>query len=128
MVPPGKKLAGEASNSSKHKQYFSEQRKELFPCLDFDYKQKLMFFCLECHQTLVHNKHAIVKNAFMVGTGNFRALAVNQDQPTLEDPFSFLFFPPWLSQGAIASVLHTEASQPLKASPYVGLVLGETRS
>lgn len=29
---------------------------------------------------------------------------------------------------AIASVLHTEASQPLKASPYVGLVLGETRN
>lgn len=32
MVPPEKKLAGEASNSTKHKQYFSEQWMELFPC------------------------------------------------------------------------------------------------
>lgn len=48
MVPPGKKLAGEASNSTKCMQYFSEQWKEVFPCLPFDYKQRLMFFCLEC--------------------------------------------------------------------------------
>lgn len=37
------------------------------------------------------------------------------------------FFNPWLSQVAIASVLHTEACQLLKASLYVRLVLGETR-
>lgn len=40
---------------------------------------------------------------------------------------SSLLFSPWLSQVAIASVLHTEACQRLKASPYVGLVLDETR-
>lgn len=40
MVLLRKKLAGEASNPTKCKW------KGVFPCLDFDYKQKLMLVCL----------------------------------------------------------------------------------
>lgn len=58
----------------------------MLPCLDLDYKQKLMLFSLECRQTPVHNKHTKAKNVFMVGTENFQALEVSRDQPTLEDP------------------------------------------
>ncbi|XP_072795424.1 uncharacterized protein C17orf113 homolog [Vicugna pacos] len=101
MVPPGKKPAGEASNSNKKcKRYFNEHWKEEFPWLDFDYERKLMF-CLECRQALVRNKHGKAENAFTVGTDNFQrhallrhvtsgahrqALAVNQGQPTFEGP------------------------------------------
>ncbi|XP_062968543.1 uncharacterized protein C17orf113-like isoform X1 [Cynocephalus volans] len=99
MVPPGKKPAGEASNSNKKcKRYFNEHWKEEFTWLDFDYKRKLMF-CLECRQALVRNKHGKAENAFTVGTDNFQrhallrhvtsgahrqALAINQGQPTSE--------------------------------------------
>lgn len=99
MVPPGKKPAGEASNSNKKcKRYFNEHWKEEFTWLDFDYERKLMF-CLECRQALVRNKHGKAENAFTVGTDNFQrhallrhvtsgahrqALAVNQGQPTFE--------------------------------------------
>lgn len=99
MVPPGKKPAGEASNSNKKcKRYFNEHWKEEFPWLDFDYERKLMF-CLECRQALVRNKHGKAENAFTVGTDNFQrhallrhvtsgahrqALAFNRGQPTLE--------------------------------------------
>ncbi|KAM9596829.1 uncharacterized protein C17orf113 homolog [Trichechus inunguis] len=95
MVPPGKKPAGEASNSNKKcKRYFNEHWKEEFTWLDFDYERKLMF-CLECRQALVRNKHGKAENAFTVGTDNFQrhallrhvtsgahrqALAVNQGQ------------------------------------------------
>lgn len=101
MVPPGKKPAGEASNSNKKcKRYFNEHWKEEFPWLDFDYERKLMF-CLECRQALVRNKHGKAENAFTVGTDNFQrhallrhvtsgahrqALTVNQGQPTFEGP------------------------------------------
>ncbi|XP_027630575.1 transmembrane protein C17orf113 homolog [Tupaia chinensis] len=96
MVPPGKKPAGEASNSNKKcKRYFNEHWKQEFPWLDFDYERKLMF-CLECRQALVRNKHGKAENAFTVGTDNFQrhallrhvtsgahrqALAANQGQP-----------------------------------------------
>nr|XP_035925052.1 transmembrane protein C17orf113 isoform X3 [Halichoerus grypus] len=96
---PGKKPAGEASNSNKKcKRYFNEHWKEEFPWLDFDYERKLMF-CLECRQALVRNKHGKAENAFTVGTDNFQrhallrhvtsgahrqALAVNRGQPTFE--------------------------------------------
>ncbi|XP_036307466.1 transmembrane protein C17orf113 homolog [Pipistrellus kuhlii] len=99
MVPPGKKPAGEASNSNKKcKRYFNEHWKEEFSWLDFDYERKLMF-CLECRQALVRNKHGKAENAFTVGTDNFqrhallrhvnsgahrRALATNRGQPTFE--------------------------------------------
>ncbi|XP_010328916.1 uncharacterized protein C17orf113 homolog [Saimiri boliviensis] len=99
MVPPGKKPAGEASNSNKKcKRYFNEHWKEEFTWLDFDYERKLMF-CLECRQALVRNKHGKAENAFTVGTDNFQrhallrhvtsgahrqALAVNQGQPPFE--------------------------------------------
>ncbi|XP_077020491.1 uncharacterized protein C17orf113 homolog [Tamandua tetradactyla] len=99
MVPPGKKPAGEASNSNKKcKRYFNEHWKEEFTWLDFDYERKLMF-CIECRQALVRNKHGKAENAFTVGTDNFQrhallrhvtsgahrqALAVNQGQPTFE--------------------------------------------
>ncbi|XP_006833762.1 PREDICTED: uncharacterized protein LOC102814878 [Chrysochloris asiatica] len=99
MVPPGKKPAGEASNSNKKcKRYFNEHWKEEFTWLDFDYERKLMF-CLECRQALVRNKHGKAENAFTVGTDNFQrhallrhvtsgahqqALAVNQGQPAFE--------------------------------------------
>ncbi|KAB0397682.1 hypothetical protein E2I00_019131 [Balaenoptera physalus] len=99
MVPPGKKPAGEASNSNKKcKRYFNEHWKEEFTWLDFDYEQKLMF-CLECRQALVRNKHGKAENAFTVGTDNFQrhallrhvtsgahrqALAVNRGRPTFE--------------------------------------------
>ncbi|XP_070251320.1 uncharacterized protein C17orf113 homolog [Myotis yumanensis] len=99
MVPPGKKPAGEASNSNKKcKRYFNEHWKEEFTWLDFDYERKLMF-CLECRQALVRNKHGKAENAFTVGTDNFQrhallrhvtsgahrqALAMNRDQPTFE--------------------------------------------
>ncbi|XP_037350636.1 uncharacterized protein C17orf113 homolog [Talpa occidentalis] len=99
MVPPGKKPAGEASNSNKKcKRYFNEHWKEEFTWLDFDYERKLMF-CLECRQALVRNKHGKAENAFTVGTDNFQrhallrhvtsgahrqALAVNRGQPTFE--------------------------------------------
>lgn len=98
-MPPGKKPAGEASNSNKKcKRYFNEHWKEEFPWLDFDYERKLMF-CLECRQALVRNKHGKAENAFTVGTDNFQrhallrhvtsgahrqALAVNRGQPTFE--------------------------------------------
>lgn len=48
----------------------------------------------------------------------------SQDKPNSALPLSLSL---WLSQVAIASVLHTEACQCLKASPYVGLVLDKTR-
>ncbi|XP_060059478.1 uncharacterized protein C17orf113 homolog [Erinaceus europaeus] len=99
MVPPGKKPAGEASNSNKKcKRYFNEHWKEEFTWLDFDYERKLMF-CLECRQALVRNKHGKAENAFTVGTDNFQrhallrhvtsgahrqALAANRGQPALE--------------------------------------------
>ncbi|XP_005875815.1 PREDICTED: zinc finger protein 385C [Myotis brandtii] len=99
MVPPGKKPAGEASNSNKKcKRYFNEHWKEEFTWLDFDYERKLMF-CLECRQALVRNKHGKAENAFTVGTDNFQrhallrhvtsgahrqALAMNRGQPTFE--------------------------------------------
>ncbi|XP_067572356.1 zinc finger protein 385C isoform X3 [Pseudorca crassidens] len=99
MVPPGKKPAGEASNSNKKcKRYFNEHWKEEFTWLDFDYERKLMF-CLECRQALVRNKHGKAENAFTVGTDNFQrhallrhvtsgahrqALAVNRGRPTFE--------------------------------------------
>ncbi|KAF5918092.1 uncharacterized protein C17orf113 homolog [Diceros bicornis minor] len=99
MVPPGKKPAGEASNSNKKcKRYFNEHWKEEFTWLDFDYERKLMF-CLECRQALVRNKHGKAENAFTVGTDNFQrhallrhvtsgahrqALAINRGQPTFE--------------------------------------------
>lgn len=98
-MPPGKKPAGEASNSNKKcKRYFNEHWKEEFTWLDFDYERKLMF-CLECRQALVRNKHGKAENAFTVGTDNFQrhallrhvtsgahrqALAVNRGQPTFE--------------------------------------------
>uniref|UniRef100_A0A8D0XV40 C17orf113 probable zinc finger domain-containing protein n=1 Tax=Sus scrofa TaxID=9823 RepID=A0A8D0XV40_PIG len=101
MVPPGKKPAGEASNSNKKcKRYFNEHWKEEFTWLDFDYERKLMF-CLECRQALVRNKHGKAENAFTVGTDNFQrhallrhvtsgahrqALAVNRGQPPFEGP------------------------------------------
>ena len=99
MVPPGKKPAGEASNSNKKcKRYFNEHWKEEFTWLDFDYERKLMF-CLECRQALVRNKHGKAENAFTVGTDNFQrhallrhvtsgahrqALAANRGQPSFE--------------------------------------------
>ncbi|XP_030618051.1 transmembrane protein C17orf113 isoform X2 [Delphinapterus leucas] len=99
MVPPGKKPAGEASNSNKKcKRYFNEHWKEEFTWLDFDCERKLMF-CLECRQALVRNKHGKAENAFTVGTDNFQrhallrhvtsgahrqALAVNRGRPTFE--------------------------------------------
>ncbi|XP_066111513.1 uncharacterized protein C17orf113 homolog [Saccopteryx bilineata] len=99
MVPPGKKPAGEASNSNKKcKRYFNEHWKEEFAWLDFDYERKLMS-CLECRQALGWNKHGKAENAFTVGTDNFQrhallrhvtsgahrqALAVNRGQPTFE--------------------------------------------
>ncbi|KAM8816987.1 LOW QUALITY PROTEIN: uncharacterized protein C17orf113 homolog [Rhynchonycteris naso] len=98
MVPPGKKPAGEASNSNKKcKRYFNGHWKEEFTWLGFDY-EKLMF-CLECRQALVQNKRGKAENAFTVGTNNFQrhallrhvtsgahrqALAVNRGQPTFE--------------------------------------------
>ncbi|KAM8795255.1 uncharacterized protein C17orf113 homolog [Eudromia elegans] len=96
MVPPGKKPAGETSNSNKKcKRYFNEHWKEEFTWLEFDYERKLMF-CLECRQALVKNKHGKAENAFTVGTDNFQrhallrhvtsgahrqALAANREQP-----------------------------------------------
>ncbi|XP_027726083.1 transmembrane protein C17orf113 homolog [Vombatus ursinus] len=99
MVPPGKKPAGETSNSNKKcKRYFNEHWKEEFTWLEFDYERKLMF-CLECRQALVRNKHGKAENAFTVGTDNFQrhallrhvtsgahcqALAVNREQLAFE--------------------------------------------
>ncbi|XP_069490583.1 uncharacterized protein C17orf113-like isoform X2 [Ambystoma mexicanum] len=99
MVSPGKKPAGETSNSNKKcKRYFNEHWKEEFTWLEFDYERKLMF-CIECRQALVKNKHGKAENAFTVGTDNFQrhallrhvtsgahrqALAVNTDQLTFE--------------------------------------------
>lgn len=99
MVPPGKKPAGETSNSNKKcKRYFNEHWKEEFTWLEFDYERKLMF-CVECRQALVKNKHGKAENAFTVGTDNFQrhallrhvtsgahrqALAVNREQPPCE--------------------------------------------
>ncbi|XP_038609991.1 transmembrane protein C17orf113 homolog isoform X1 [Tachyglossus aculeatus] len=101
MVPPGKKPAGEASNSNKKcKRYFNEHWKEEFAWLEFDYARKLMF-CGECRQALVRNKHGKAENAFTVGTDNFQrhallrhvtsgahrqALAVNREQPACDVP------------------------------------------
>ncbi|XP_069041644.1 uncharacterized protein C17orf113-like isoform X2 [Lepisosteus oculatus] len=57
MPRPGKKPAGEASNSNKKcKRYFNEQWKGEFPWLEFDYDRKLMF-CVACRRAL----EAIVK-------------------------------------------------------------------
>ncbi|XP_015273614.1 PREDICTED: zinc finger protein 862-like [Gekko japonicus] len=76
MVPPGKKPAGETSNSNKKcKRYFNERWKEEFAWLEFDYKQKTMF-CAECRQALVRNKHGKAENAFTVGTDNFQRHAL----------------------------------------------------
>ncbi|NWX93706.1 CQ113 protein, partial [Nothoprocta pentlandii] len=76
MVPPGKKPAGETSNSNKKcKRYFNEHWKEEFTWLEFDYERKLMF-CLECRQALVKNKHGKAENAFTVGTDNFQRHAL----------------------------------------------------
>ncbi|NXN18193.1 CQ113 protein, partial [Indicator maculatus] len=99
MVPPGKKPAGETSNSNKKcKRYFNEHWKEEFTWLEFDYERKLMF-CAECRQALVKNKHGKAENAFTVGTDNFQrhallrhvtsgahrqALAVNWEQLAFE--------------------------------------------
>ncbi|XP_060112173.1 uncharacterized protein C17orf113 homolog [Heteronotia binoei] len=99
MVPPGKKPAGETSNSNKKcKRYFNERWKEEFAWLEFDYKQKTMF-CIECRQALVRNKHGKAENAFTVGTDNFQrhallrhvtsgahrqALVVNREQTARE--------------------------------------------
>nr|XP_013801826.1 PREDICTED: zinc finger protein 385C [Apteryx mantelli mantelli] len=99
MVPPGKKPAGETSNSNKKcKRYFNEHWKEEFTWLEFDYERKLMF-CIECRQALVKNKHGKAENAFTVGTDNFQrhallrhvtsgahrqALAVNREQLAFE--------------------------------------------
>ncbi|NXX79597.1 CQ113 protein, partial [Urocolius indicus] len=99
MVPPGKKTAGETSNSNKKcKRYFNEHWKEEFTWLEFDYEKKLMF-CIECRQALVKNKHGKAENAFTVGTDNFQrhallrhvtsgahcqALAVNREQLAFE--------------------------------------------
>ncbi|XP_021233602.1 zinc finger protein 862-like [Numida meleagris] len=99
MVPPGKKPAGETSNSNKKcKRYFNEHWKEEFTWLEFDYERKLMF-CIECRQALVKNKHGKAENAFTVGTDNFQrhallrhvtsgahrqALAVNREQVAFE--------------------------------------------
>ncbi|NXK67470.1 CQ113 protein, partial [Sylvietta virens] len=99
MVPPGKKPAGETSNSNKKcKRYFNEHWKEEFTWLEFDYERKLMF-CAECRQALVKNKHGKAENAFTVGTDNFQrhallrhvtsgahrqALAVNREQLAFE--------------------------------------------
>ncbi|XP_075436329.1 uncharacterized protein C17orf113 homolog isoform X2 [Ascaphus truei] len=102
MVTPGKKPAGETSNSNKKcKRYFNEHWKEEFTWLEFDYERKLMF-CIECRQALVKNKHGKAENAFTVGTDNFQrhallrhvtsgahrqALAVNSEQMALELQF-----------------------------------------
>nr|XP_033774005.1 transmembrane protein C17orf113 homolog isoform X2 [Geotrypetes seraphini] len=76
MVPPGKKPAGETSNSNKKcKRYFNEHWKEEFSWLEFDYERKLMF-CVECRQALVKNKHGKAENAFTVGTDNFQRHAL----------------------------------------------------
>ncbi|KAM4622589.1 uncharacterized protein C17orf113 homolog [Discoglossus pictus] len=99
MVTPGKKPAGETSNSNKKcKRYFNEHWKEEFTWLEFDYERKLMF-CIECRQALVKNKHGKAENAFTVGTDNFQrhallrhvtsgahrqALAVNSEQLAME--------------------------------------------
>ncbi|XP_069607894.1 uncharacterized protein C17orf113 homolog [Ranitomeya imitator] len=99
MVTPGKKPAGETSNSNKKcKRYFNEHWKEEFTWLEFDYERKLMF-CMECRQALVKNKHGKAENAFTVGTDNFQrhallrhvtsgahrqALAVNSEQLAME--------------------------------------------
>ncbi|XP_053554945.1 uncharacterized protein C17orf113 homolog [Bombina bombina] len=99
MVTPGKKPAGETSNSNKKcKRYFNEHWKEEFTWLEFDYERKLMF-CIECRQALVKNKHGKAENAFTVGTDNFQrhallrhvtsgahrqALAVNREQLAME--------------------------------------------
>lgn len=109
-MPPGKKPAGETSNSPRCKQYFNEQWKEVFPCLDFDYKKKVIFFCLECRrQALVHNKQAKAKNTFMLGTGNLQVLAANQDQPTLEDPTESGGTYPSLATIPTSKVINSEA-------------------
>ncbi|XP_073462193.1 uncharacterized protein C17orf113 homolog [Aquarana catesbeiana] len=102
MVTPGKKPAGETSNSNKKcKRYFNEHWKEEFTWLEFDYERKLMF-CVECRQALVKNKHGKAENAFTVGTDNFQrhallrhvtsgahkqALAVNREQMAMELKF-----------------------------------------
>ncbi|OCT59845.1 transmembrane protein C17orf113 [Xenopus laevis] len=102
MVTPGKKPAGETSNSNKKcKRYFNEHWKEEFTWLEFDYERKLMF-CMECRQALVKNKHGKAENAFTVGTDNFQrhallrhvtsgahrqALAVNSEQLAMELQF-----------------------------------------
>ncbi|XP_075701388.1 LOW QUALITY PROTEIN: uncharacterized protein C17orf113 homolog [Rhinoderma darwinii] len=102
MVTPGKKPAGETSNSNKKcKRYFNEHWKEEFTWLEFDYERKLMF-CMECRQALVKNKHGKAENAFTVGTDNFQrhallrhvtsgahrqALAVNSEQLAMEMQF-----------------------------------------
>ncbi|XP_063314966.1 uncharacterized protein C17orf113 homolog [Pelobates fuscus] len=102
MVTPGKKPAGETSNSNKKcKRYFNEHWKEEFTWLEFDYERKLMF-CIECRQALVKNKHGKAENAFTVGTDNFQrhallrhvtsgahkqALAVNSEQMAMELKF-----------------------------------------
>ncbi|MBN3296483.1 uncharacterized protein C17orf113 [Amia ocellicauda] len=76
MPRPGKKPAGEASNSNKKcKRYFNEQWKGEFPWLEFDYDRKLMF-CVVCRQALVKNKHGKADNAFTVGTDNFQRHAL----------------------------------------------------
>ncbi|XP_048221093.1 transmembrane protein C17orf113 homolog [Perognathus longimembris pacificus] len=122
MVPPGKKPAGEASNSNKKcKRYFNEHWKKEFPWLDFDYERKLMF-CLECRQALVRNKHGKAENAFTVGTDNFQrhallrhvtsgahrqALAANQGQPSFEGPAE--------EEGAYSSLATTPTSRSIKA-------------
>ncbi|XP_053309803.1 uncharacterized protein C17orf113 homolog [Spea bombifrons] len=102
LVTPGKKPAGETSNSNKKcKRYFNEHWKEEFTWLEFDYERKLMF-CMECRQALVKNKHGKAENAFTVGTDNFQrhallrhvtsgahrqALAVNSEQTAVELQF-----------------------------------------
>ncbi|RXM36120.1 Zinc finger protein 862 [Acipenser ruthenus] len=101
MPRPGKKPAGEASNSNKKcKRYFNEQWKKEFPWLEFDYELKLMF-CFVCRQALVKNKHGKADNAFTVGTDNFQrhallrhvtsgahrhALAACREQPVWDPP------------------------------------------
>ncbi|XP_043910667.1 transmembrane protein C17orf113 homolog [Protopterus annectens] len=101
MVPPGKRPAGEASNSNKKcKRYFNEHWKSEFTWLEFDYDKKLMF-CRECRQALVRNKHGKADSAFSLGTDNFQrhallrhvasgahkqALMVNKGQPSEEQP------------------------------------------
>lgn len=54
--------------------------------MDFDYKQKQMFFCLARRAGPGAQQACQSQECFHGGYGQLLGFGVNQDQPTLEDP------------------------------------------